>query len=1201
MESRSKMKRMTNVWLSIVLCVAVFAGVMAVMFSNTSVAGASSNYSSDYSSKAEAVAAGDKLNEQIASEGMVLLKNNGALPIKTRYGSGSARVTLFGTRAFTPFGGGNNNESGDASAGTTTITKDIYQSLREANFIINPIVEAQYSKWYDEYYSTSTNEWGQTTEVTASEWLIVKERVEGGKTASQAFQDQLTTEFKASYNNYNDAAIVVLASTASDTIYEGRAMSETGAIPAGDANAHAFQLDAAQLALLEEVYAGGFDKVIVLINDSRPMELDFLNDARVDAAVLVGEPGANGFNILGDLLNGNINPSGRLVDIYAKEFHEDPTWFNFGQNFRDNGAVYTTTAATPELRAGAGSVDYDENIYIGYRYYETRGLVENDNDVWYNNHVVYPFGYGLSYTEFDWEIAGKTSNTNPITEDTSISIKVKVTNTGDVAGKDVVELYYTAPYTSGVTQIEKAHVVLGDFAKTKLLEPGESTTVTVSIDAQDMASYDWKATKVTNGGYILEAGDYELKLMKNSHEIKQDASNNDLSVKYNVASDIICRNSKITGYEIKNQFDDVNKVILGTSTEITSLGAKSQMSRSNFSGTISTAAPTANDLKISDADFAHWDITEGVAADAENPFLPASYDVGKPWTVAAADAPAFADEATRPAVAKVMLSDLIGRNYSDPLWDDLLDELTLNEAINLINNGGFGTIAIPYIGKPSSIDTDGPQGWSGNGIGGTAMSKFASEPVVASTWNKDLAYELGYINGQQGMWGNSDAGIGVQSYTGWYAPAMNTHRSPLDSRYTEYYSEDGVLAGMIAAYTSRGARATGCYIYMKHFALHEDGSNLRGSMMQSSAAARASGLSIWCNEQAMREIYFKPFQLTVEVGGAMAAMTSFSRIGYTWAGGSYALLTELLRNEWGFEGMVITDIELYSFTNAQQMIRAGGDLNLSSSYGNVFTKLQNKEECNTPTQLAAIRKAAKNILYTVANSNTMQVPQGSAIRYVDKTLASGTIGAAYSDSLLSTGMTGDSAKGFNFNTLYTGYSSLSFAVSRGSLPTGLALDANTGAITGTPTATGTYLFEISVSATGYISNSATLSITIAGAKLSAPSGLSTADGKLTWTAVTGASGYIVEIDGAQYGIASGTTSFKLNSLEAGTYTIKVMAIGEGDYANSDYAGTSYTVEEQKDNEGGCNSTISTVTIIASLTIVLAAAVAIILVKRKSKV
>lgn len=1193
MKSRSSKRKLTKVWLSTLLCIAVAAiMLLPMMLGNTSAASAASNYGSDYDSKAEAVAAGDELNERIASEGMVLLKNEGnALPVKTRYGSGSARVTLFGTRSFRPFGGGNGNETGDASAGTTTITKDIYQSLREANFITNPIVEAQYRAWDEEYYSKTTNSWGQTVEVTASEWLIVKDLVAAGKTASAAFQERLSSQFKASYANYSDAAIVVLSATASSTANEGRKMAEAGAIPTGDQNAHAYQLDSAQLALLEEVYAGGFDKVIVLINDSRPMELGFLDDSNVDAAVLIGEPGANGFNILGDLLNGNINPSGRLVDIYAREFHEDPTFFNYGQNFRDNGAVYTTDGATPTLRAGAGSVDYAENIYIGYRYYETRGFMENDSDAWYDNHVVYPFGYGLSYTDFDWEIVDKPSATQALTLDTKISIKVKVTNTGSVAGKDVVELYYTAPYGNTATAIEKSHVVLGDFAKTKLLESGESQIVTVSLDAQDMASYDWKKSKVANGGYILEAGDYQLKLMTNSHELKAD----DMFITYNAASDIICRDSKITGYEIKNQFDDVNSVILGTSTTITSLAAKGQVSRFNFAGTIPTAAPTADDMKISDADFAHWDLTGGVAEDAENNYLPASYDVGKPWTVTTPTK--FADAATRPEKAAVVLPDMIGRNYSDPMWETLLDQITLDEAINLINNGGFGTIALPYIEKPSSIDTDGPQGWSGNGIGGSAMSKFASEPVVASTWNKQLAYELGYINGQQGMWGNSDGGIGVRSYTGWYAPAMNTHRSPWDSRYKEYYSEDGVLAGMIAAYTSKGARDTGCYIYIKHFALHEDGGTLRGTMMQVSPAARSSGLAIWCNEQAMREIYFKPFQLAVEVGGAMAAMSSFSRIGYTWAGGSYALQTELLRNEWGFEGMVITDIEIYSFTNAQQMIRAGGDLNLSSGYINpAFTRLRNDPLCNTPTQLAAIRQAAKNILYVVANSNTMQIPQGSAIRYNEKLLAGGTVGTAYTNSLLSTAVTGEGAQGFNFNTQYTGYSELAFNITNGSLPTGLSLDGKTGAITGTPTEAGTFAFDVEVTAKGYISASASLSIKIAGAKLGAPGGLKAENGKLTWTAVEGASGYIVEVDGVQYNVA--TTSYKLGALDEGDYVLKVSAIGAGNYTNSDFAETTYKVEAQEDK--GCGSIIGVTSAVTAAAVLLAGALAIILIRKKSK-
>jgi beta-glucosidase len=563
-------------------------------------------------------------------------------------------------------------------------------------------------------------------------------------------------------------------------------------------------------------------------------------------------------------------------------------------------------------------------------------------------------------------------------------------------------------------------------------------------------------------------------------------------------------------------------------------------------------------MKISDIDFAAWDVTDGATGR-----LPADYDADAPW--AATVAPAFADAAARPETAAVLLKDLIGKSFDDALWETLLDEITLAEALDLINLGGYNTAAIPYIGKPSTLDTDGPQGWTGSGVGGSALTTFATEPVVASTWNKELAYEMGKMIGEQGMWGNSDvaAGTSIKGYQGWYSPAMNTHRTPIGARYNEYYSEDGVLAGAFAANTSLGAKSKGAYVYIKHFALHEDGGTLRGNMMDSSAAGRTAGLSVWCDEQTMREIYFKPFQIAVEQGGAQAAMSSFSRIGSVWAGGSYALLTEVLRNEWGFRGFVVTDIEIYAHCNAQQMVRAGGDLVLSAMQTGP-SRLANNAESNTPTQLAAVRKAVKNILYVVANSSAMQAPLGAAVRYVPKTLSAGTVGAAYSATLAATAGTGTgaAAQGFYWNTLYTGYADRNYAVTSGALPAGLALDSSSGAITGTPTAAGSFVFTVTCSAEGYASASAAFTVNVAASVLAAPVGLAIDSGKLSWTAVDNASGYVVEVNGIQYALNASATEYSLFGLAKGGYTLKVKAVGSGAvYGDSDWSETAHTVAE----------------------------------------
>ena len=1032
-------------------------------------------YNSRYGSKTEAVMAGADLNVCIAEEGMVLLKNDGILPLTSGKGTDGARVSLFGVKSVYPNGGGTSTGV-DVSAGVTRLTSDIYSSLRDAEIITNPKLEAQYNSWLKEMERIAIYPGLPQYGTYDAPKYRDDFRNEDNFNAAKA-------ELRKSYAAYGDAAIVVLAPTgaAEESRYDGRQVLPKEAYlsytkgaahnPAtcliGAANEddctidsneilHAHMLDGAQFALLDEVCAH-FDNVIVVINDSVPMELGFLEDGsypQIKAAILAGEPGENGFNALGPILNGTVNPSGRLVDTYVNGFEKDPTWQNIGTNMRANGANYTTEAGV--VRTGAGFADYEEGIYVGYRYYETRAAypAATDAATWYEDNVVYPFGHGLSYTEFDWQITdAKPAVASAITETDKISVSIRIENIGDRAGKDVIELYYTAPYTAG--GIEKSHVVLGDFAKTKLLAPGESQIVTLKLDAVDMASYNWNGNGGRANGYWLDAGTYELKLMKNSHVAVD-------SVNYSVTTAIHCEKSNTTGYKIENQFDDVNSVILSTSN------TKSVFSRSNWIGTYPTM-PTADDMKISDAEFAKWDATAGHASE-----LPASYDTGKPWEVTGA-APTFADAATRPANAAVKLADLVGKDFDDPLWEDILDELTLAESIEMINYGGFSTRANAYIGKPSTFETDGPQGWTGSGVGGSSLTRFAAEPVVASTWSKELAYELGKMIGEQGLWGNSDiTAAGVKTYNGWYAPAMNTHRSPFLGRFNEYYSEDGVLAGMIAANASLGARAKGAYVYMKHFAIHEDGGTLRGEMSANNLTGRTSGLSVWANEQVMREIYFKPFQITVEKGGCMAAMSSFSRIGAIWAGGSYALLTELLRNEWGFRGIVVTDISIYAFCNAQQMIRAGGDLILRSG-NNAIQQLQNIASVNTPTQLTAIRNAVKNVLYVTANSNAMQIPLGARI-IASPNLSAGTIGIAYSQNVFS-------SNGFVFNTAYTGYSSFSALSRSGNLPAGLALNttagnANFGMITGTPTAAGTYTFTLTAGASGYTSCSATFTITV---------------------------------------------------------------------------------------------------------------------------
>lgn len=658
------------------------------------------------------------------------------------------------------------------------------------------------------------------------------------------------------------------------------------------------------------------------------MELDVLEeDEGVDAIVWVGSPGQTGFNALGNILNGTVNPSGRTADIYPADFTKDPTFVNFGfnqySNIDKNNAI-----------GNAYFVHHEEGIYIGYRYYETAAA---EGFINYDEAVVYPFGYGLSYTSFDWEVVEQQLGD----VDDEITIDVKVTNTGDTySGKEVVQLYYSAPYYDG--GIEKSEVVLGDFAKTSLLAPGESETVTLTFAVEEMASYEYKNEKA----YVLDAGDYEILIQNNSHELKEGID----AIVYNVKDTIVYsgENHRASDQvEVTNQFDDVNAYFTDVATE----GKILNMSRSDFGGTFPTA-PTAADRTADEA------IIEGfqayVAADHVNP------DEEMPIT--------GADNG-------LQLIDLRGIDYNDPAWEVLVDQVKPEEVLKVIMDGAYNTKAIESVGKPATVDLDGPAGIS-SFMGDTHGTAYPSAVVIASTYNTDLIYGLGEMVGEEALQ------LGVN---GWYAPAMNTHRSPFAGRNFEYYSEDPVLGGKIATACVSGASSKGLYTFIKHFALNDQETNRVNN-----------GVSTWANEQAMREIYFKQFELPVknstmtlkyfaddsgelaekEMNGSTAIMSSFNRIGSTWAGGSEALMQNVLRNEWGFEGVAISDFNLYDYMYANQGIMAGTD------YYITFASMKTIEDTTSATVINDLKKSAHRLMYTVANSNAMNnIVPGTTISY----------------------------------------------------------------------------------------------------------------------------------------------------------------------------------------------------------------------------
>lgn len=851
-------------------------------------------YTADYETVDEAKAASSELVVDIADEGMVLLKNSGSLPLST------GAVTLLGRGAADPVYGG----SGSGTADTRTAV-NIRKGLENAGFTVNDTV---YQQLADFAAANPAAEGGRTN-------IVMDDPAASNYNIGEMPVADYTQASLDSFSSFSDAAVIVL----------GRGGGEGGDLAtnmeAWDANPepgqHQLELNKDEKDLLELAKAN-FSDVIVVINASTSMELGILqDDADIDGIILAGSPGAAGFDALGHILSGEVNPSGHTVDIFSRDFTADPSFVNFGDfAYANLDESYF--------------VDYEEGIYSGYRYYETAA---EEGFLNYDEAVVYPFGYGLSYTDFDWAVTGQELGG----VDGEISVDVEVTNTGDVAGKDVVQVYYTAPYTPG--GIEKAHVVLADFAKTGLLEPGASETVTLSFAVEDMASYD----STGDGAYVLEAGDYQIKVQTDSHTLAEGVT----PIAYEVGSTITYTDGRASDeVAATNQFADV--------TEAFTDGTLTAFSRADFAGTFPTA-PEGADFDASEATIAAYE----------------TYDAA-----AAADA-SDAEAPTWGADNGLSLIDLRGLEYDHPAWDTLLDELDFDSVNALLTSGAYNTAALEEIGKIRTNDLDGPAGFSSfinpDLWTGTA---FPSEYLIAQTWNVELTEAMGIAIGNEAL---------TMGSNGWYAPAVNLHRSPFAGRNFEYYSEDPLLSGKLAISVVDGALTKGVYSFTKHFAMNDQETN----------RVNGKGLATWATEQAIREIYLKPFEMVVKDAsgevryydaegeeqtaeiGSTAVMSSFNRIGATWAGGSEALMHNVLRDEWGFQGMVITDFNLYDYMSVDQAWAAQGtDLMLT------FENFKKVEDTDSAFAQQNMRTAMHNILYTVANSNAVNgIAPGASLTY----------------------------------------------------------------------------------------------------------------------------------------------------------------------------------------------------------------------------
>ena len=808
--------------------------------------------------------------EEIMEDGIVLLKNESLLPLNE-----TKKLNIFGWESINPAYGG----AGSGGINDLYDIVSLNQGLENAGFSIN-------QKLVDFYNNYGADD--PEMSIQKQSWTLPEPPVD-------TYSDELIKSAK----EYSDVAVVVLSRKAGEghndipmdvrkAAYDNNS-DEYDDFPEGE---HYLQLSQTERDMVDMV-CSNFDNVIVIYNGANQFELGFADEyPQIKSVVWCPGTGNVGFNALGKVFSGEVNPSGKTPDTFIYDMTTAPWWNNAEKTEYTNladMAVEGMNAGTAQVYAPAFT-NYVEGIYVGYKYYETAA---QEGAIDYDKTVQYPFGYGLSYTEFEQKM-GELEE-----KDGQISVDVEVTNTGDVAGKDVVEVYYKPPYTNG--GIEKSSANLIEFAKTDLLQPGESQTVTVTFSIEDMASYDENNAKA----YVLEKGDYVISINSDSHTVLDQKT-------YTADKDVVYKG------ENKRASDDT----AATNVFEDAKGDVTYLSRADH--------------------FANYE--EATAA-------PASAELGEPYVSeyhlnSNFDKTTYLnDEDVMPTTGAdngLTLADMRDADYDDPRWEKLLDQLTVDEMANMIAMAGYQTAAMDSVGKVATLDFDGPAAINNN-FTGVGSIGFPIEVVVASTWNKELAQAWGECMGKISQ------EMGAE---GWYAPGMNTHRTAFGARNYEYFSEDGVLAGNMGAKAVEGARKYGVYSYIKHFAMYE---------------GNAKMVSVWSNEQAIREIYLKPFEISVKQGGANAVMVSWSFLGDKWTGECSNLMNTVLRDEWGFRGMALTDFfrnNGHGFMNADAALANGVDVMLSTFNGEE-NNVANPEH---PTSVLQMRNACKNVMYTVVSS-----------------------------------------------------------------------------------------------------------------------------------------------------------------------------------------------------------------------------------------
>ena len=818
------------------------------------------------------VSKANELAKDVQSEAVTLLKNDDSnLPLSGK------KVNVFGWGSTNPVYGG----TGSGSMSKQYKTVSLLDGMKQAGLKTN----TELSKLYTDYRKDRPE-----VGMFAQDWTLPE-------VPAKQYSDKLVSDAK----DFSDEAVVVLTRVGGEGADLPTDMKAKGITYKNNSKDYDdFQKGESFLQLSKterdmiDLVTSNFKKVTLVYNGANTFQFDFLNDyPQIQSVVWCPPAGQTGFSALGEVLAGETNPSGKTSDTFLKDLTKSVSYNNFGKfeytNMADKAAKYKGFTGD-DVTAIPGFVNYSEGIYVGYKFYETasdEGLIN------YDDTVAFPFGYGLSYTSFDQKLDSVKYKGGKVT------VTATVTNTGDKAGKDVVEVYYNPPYTDG--GIEKASKNLAGFEKTKELQPGESQKVTVKFDDDDMASYDYKGAKA----YVLEKGDYDISIQSDSHHVIDHKA---ITVKDTVTYDSDSNTHNGDKTVATNQFDDV-------------AGDVTYLSRADHFANYKEATAAPTNFKMSDK--------------AKETFYNNSNYDPKKFDKDSDKMP------TTGAKNGLKLSDMYGKDYDDADWDKLLDQLTFDDMDNLIANGGYGTQAVKSVGKIQLTDADGPASLNNN-FTGVGSIGFPASTAFACTWNKDLAKQFGEMIGDMAH---------DMHVAGWYAPAMNIHRNAFSGRTFEYFSEDSLLSGVMASSEISGAKSKGVYSFMKHFALNDQ------------ETKRTEMLCTWTNEQAMREIYLKPFEMSVKEGGAQAVMSSFNYIGYTYAGASSNLLQTVLRGEWGFKGFVLTDyFGGYGYQNADQEVRAGNDSMLAT------TKITNHITDKSATSVKAMRQAAHNILYTAANS-----------------------------------------------------------------------------------------------------------------------------------------------------------------------------------------------------------------------------------------